>query len=302
MAKEFKYVPRFAENEVKRDNLVDFLSSLEISKKYNEKLQRERIENFPEYFLFSNIYRSCSEIIRNESVLEDRNVKARVHTLVTTSSLSEDLAFIAGNVDGVTESLRNKITSFGNEGDFDSLKKAATTWEKTDKEISSMVDKLRTIIQNNLEQGFGTPRQLRDYENTKLQNATDEVKTLYFEKEKTIQEISEHFKVRQPLVQDLVFELIEENLLENIEDIQSKLNDGVNRNDLAQAYKTSRKRIGAFIEKNKLVIEKKKQEKQEVKSEKAEDAKTTTVEDTKAKTKTTKTADAADEKATETKK
>ncbi|WP_457748761.1 hypothetical protein [Sulfurimonas sp.] len=263
MAINFKRLPRFAKNETKRENLIEYISSLDVSKKFDKKTKRERIGNTNEYFLFNNLYNSCSEIIRNENILADRNTKAKVHTLITTSGLSNDLAFIADNIDGVTESLRTKITAFGNESDFASLKEAATAWEDTSKEITSLVEQLRTIVETNLEKGYGSPRQLRSYESKKINDKKDDVKKLYFSDGKTTQEIAEKFGVRHGLVQLLVDELIDEHLIENADKIKAKLEENISRNDISKEFKTSRKKLAAFIAEKKLVEEKKPAEKKE---------------------------------------
>jgi len=255
MATDFKYIPRYADNTEKRENIVGFINSLEISKKYDKNTKRDRIVNIPEYFLFSNIYNSCSEIIRNESVLADRNAKARVHTLVTTSSLSDDLAFVASNIDGVAEALRMKVTAFGNESDFESLKKAVDTWEKTNKEITSVVEQLRNIVETNLEQGYGSPRQLRAYENKKVDENAESIKKLFFIDGKTEQEIAEQFGVRTGLVQVAIQDLTDEYLLENIETIKEKLAQNTPRADIAKDLKVSKKKLAAFITDKKLVDE-----------------------------------------------
>jgi hypothetical protein len=296
MATNFKRLPRYANNEVKRDNLVEFVSSLEISKRFDKKTKRERIENINEYFLFNNLYNSCSEIIRNENILADRNTKAKVHTLITTSTLSNDLAFIADNVDGVTESLRDKITAFGNESDFTSLKEAAATWENTNKEIASLVEQLRTIVETNLEKGYGSPRQLRAYESKKINDKKDEVKKLYFSDKKTTQEIAEKLSVRHGLVQLVVDELTDEYLLENIDKIKAKLEENISRVDIAKEFKVSRKRLATFITDKKLIeekkpVEKKDEEPKKVTAKKAESKtaeKVKTATKTKTDTKTTK--------------
>ena len=254
MATKFERLPRFAKNEKKQTNLTKFIASLEVSKKIDEKTKKERIVNFEEYFLFNSIYNSCSEIIRNENLLSDRNIKTRVHTIVTTSNLSDDLAFIANNIDGVTESLRNKVAEFGNANDFTALKEAATAWEKTSKEVATSVEKLRVIVETNLDKGYGSPRQLRAYESKKINAKKDEVKKLYFEEDKTTKEIAETYKVRHGLVQLLVDELIDEKLLQNIDSIREKLAEkSISRNDLAKEFKTSRKKLATFIEENELI-------------------------------------------------
>jgi len=255
MATDFKYIPRYADNNEKRENLVVFLNSLEISKKYDTNTKRDRIVNVPEYFLFSNIYNSCSEIIKNESVLADRNAKARVHTLVTTSNLSDDLAFIASNIDGVAEALRMKVTTFGNENDFESLKKAVDTWEKTNKEIISVVEQLRNIVETNLEQGYGSPRQLRAYENKKVDENLESIKKLFFIDGKTEQEIAEQLGVRPGLIKVAVIELADQHLLENIEAIKEKLMQNTPRADIAKDLRVSKKKLAAFIADKKIADE-----------------------------------------------
>lgn len=256
MAANFKRLPRFADSRKKQENLIEYVSSLEVSRTFDKKIKKDRINNISEYFLFNDIYGSCAEIIRNENVLADRNVKTRVHTLVTTSNLSDDLAFIADNIDGVSESLRDQITAFGNESDFESLKKTAGAWEKTSKEINSLVDQLKKIVETNLEQGYGSPRQLRTYESKKINDKKDEVKKLYFNDGKTTQEIAEKFGVRHGLVQLLIDELANEYLVENIDKIKEKLDANISRNDIAKEFKTSRKKLASFIDDKKLVEKK----------------------------------------------
>lgn len=297
MAANFKRLPRFAKNEAKQGNLVEYISSLEVSKTFDKKTKRERINNISEYFLFNNLYNSCAEIIRNENILADRSTKARVHTLVTTSNLSDDLAFIADNIDGVTESLREKITAFGNESDFESLKKTAGAWEETSKEIASLVEQLKTIVETNLEQGYGSPRQLRSYESKKINDKRDEVKKLYFSDDKTTQDIAEKIGVRHGLVQLLIDELMEEHLAENIEKIKERLDENISRNDIAKEFKTTRKKLAAFIDDKELA-----KKKDETVEKKAESKTETTVKpkSTTAKTATKTTAKKTTAKKTET--
>ncbi|WP_152184450.1 hypothetical protein [Sulfurimonas indica] len=257
MAQKFKYIPRFADNTEKRDNLVEFISSLEVSKTYDTKAKRERIDNIQEYFLFSSLYRSSEEIIRNEDIITDRNANARVHTLVTTTKLSDDLAFIAGNIDGVIDSLRTKVTTSGNESDFKALNQAVKIWEDTNKKVTAAAEQLKTIVEANLEQGYGSSRQLRAYESKKINEKIDEIKKLFFTDNKTTQEIADTYGVRHGLVQVIVAELIEENLLNNIEVIREKIASGVKRDELVKEYKTSKKKMTEFVKNNNLLPEKK---------------------------------------------
>jgi hypothetical protein len=283
MATTFKHLPRFADSKVKKENLIDFVSSLEVSKKFDKKAKKERIVNIEEYFLFNNLYNSCSEIIRNENVLADRNTKANVHTLITTSSLSNDLAFIAENIDGVTDSMRSKIATFGNESNFELLTQAAKSWEETSKQVSSLVEQLRTIVETNLEQGYGSPRQLRAYQSKKLNNKREDVKKAYFEDKKTTKEIAEQIGVRHGLVQLLVDELIDEHLHEKTDEIKKRLEENISRSDIATEFRTSRKKLAKFIADNGLL------DTDKAKAEKTQAAKKTTA----SKTAETKKATAA---------
>ena len=242
----YKRLPRFASNEAKKRNIVDFIDSMEVTKTKDGK-----IKDFKDFFLFSNIATSVDEIMRNEDLLDDRNIKTSVHTLVSSSKTSRDLAYIAENIDSVLESIRDQVARFGNESDFKALTEAAKTWEETQKSVETQIEKLKSVIDSSLEKGYGSRFQLRKYEYTKFENNKAEIEKLLNSK-KEAAEIADKLGVKIGFIQDLDIELGRKRLEENRDSIKKKLLDSTPRQEIADELRVSKKRLNKFITDNKL--------------------------------------------------
>jgi len=242
---KFKFLPRYAAQNAKQDNLVEFMQSMQTGKK------DERIIDFEDFFLFGNIYESCTEIIRNKDLLANRDVKARVHTFVSSTKTSNDLAYVAENIDGVLESLRSHVSIFGNEGDFIKLQEAAKAWEDMNKETETLIKKLKTLIDTNLGKGYGNRQQLKTLEYKTFNDKTDEVQKL-LDSGKTVAEITEKLNLKYSLVEKFNSELLDKKLKENSAIIKVKLAENVSRLALAEEMGVTKTRLSKFITTNKL--------------------------------------------------
>lgn len=246
---EFKYIPKYGTNIAKQTNIVNFLQSLNVKKSNDRK-----IENYNDFFLFQHLYTSSSEIIRNEEILSNKNIKSRVHTLITTSKASDNLAFIAANIDGVIDSLRTNVMSFGNDSNFENMDKATITWKKTNKEVETLVKKLKEIIENNLKDGYGNRYQLKRYESKKLDENKDEILKLFFNENKTAEDISEKLTIKKNVLDEHINKLIDANLLKNKDTIIKRIESGDKRIDIASDYKASKNKLNKFFSANKITI------------------------------------------------
>jgi hypothetical protein len=247
MAKEqFKFLPRHIDNKVKRKNLIAYLESMDIDKK------DDRINNFEDFFLFSNLYNSCTEIMRNEDALSDRNIKSRVHTIVSSSTTSSDLAYIADNIDGVIGSMREQIAKFGNEDDFEKLGETAKAWEKASEDAKTHIAKLKEIVDTNLKNGFGTRFQLKRLERQEFEEKKDEVEKL-LNAGKTPSEIGIELSLKTGYIMNFESELVESRLNTNIELIKTKMVENVSRLDIADELNVTKNRLSKFISDKQLV-------------------------------------------------
>lgn len=269
--KKFTYLPRFADNESKQKNIVDFIASMNVGKK------NDKINDFGDFFLFNNLYNSCAEIMRNEDTLADRNIKSTVHTIVSSSKISSDLAYIAENVDGVIESMREQSSKLGNEGKFDEMSAVAKAWEKMSKDIEVQSKKLKDLIDSNLQKGYGSRYQLKKLEKQKFEANKDKIEEL-LSSEKSASEIASELDIKPGFIMNFESELIDNKLNSNIALIKTKIAENVSRADIAEEFKVSRKRLANFITEKKLAdvakpkaksVPKKKQE-AKPKAEKAE--------------------------------
>lgn len=247
MREEFKNLPRFAEEKAKQENISGFLGSLNLAKTKDNK-----IADYADHFMFRNLYTACSQIIRNEDILSDRNIKTSIHTIVSSSSASSDLAYIAENIDGVMEAMRNQVTAYGNDGDFAKLTETAKAWENANKEVESFISKLKTIVDNNLEKGYGSRSQLRRLEYSKFEDKKPEIEKLFMDG-KTSSEIAEQLKVKNGMVQNFTSELIGKKLDINLDKIKAQLESNNSRVAIATDLGVSKNRLNKFIAENNLV-------------------------------------------------
>ncbi len=291
---QFKFLPRYFAQDAKKKNIIAFIESLDTSKK------DDKIAIFEDYFLFGNLYESCNEIMRNKDILANRDIKARVHTVVASTKTSNDLAYVAENIDGVLESLRNQVSTYGTEGDFVKLQEAAKVWEKMNSDTVALVEKLKALIDTNLKKGFGSRQQLKSLEYKTFNDQIAEVEKLLVAGS-TPAEVAEKLNVKAGFVEKFSAELIEKTLNQNTANIRTKLSANINRQEIADELKVSRTRLNKFITQKKLApIAKKKeapvkQAKKEKNNKETKAEPKTTVE---AKVKTeTKTANAAETKA-----
>lgn len=295
MAKtEFKYLPRFADNESKQKNLVDFMASMNVGKK------DDKINDFGDFFLFNNLYNSCAEIMRKKEALADRNIKSTVHTIVSSSKTSNDLAYIADNFDGVIESMREQVAKFGNESDFTKLAEAAKAWEKVNKDAELLSNKLKELVDSNLQKGYGTRYQLKQLERQNFEAKKDEVEEL-LNSGKTPSEIASTLDLKAGFIMNFESELIERKLNNNITLIKNKIAENVNRADIAEELNVSKNRLSKFISDKKLVDAAKPKAKTVAKQKQEPTTKVKPANETKpakAKTDTKPTADKTDTKAT----
>jgi len=246
---DFKYLPRFANNESKQKNIVDFIASMNVGKDRDNK-----INDFGDFFLFNNLYNACSEIIRNEDILADRNIKTNVHTIVSSSKISNDLAYLAENIDGVIESMRDQVAKFGNNNEFDKLTEAAKAWEKATKDTEAQIAKLKDLVDSNLEKGYGSRFQLKKLEKQKFEEKKDEIEKL-LTSGKTPSEIANELDIKTGYIMNFESELIENKLKDNIELIKTKIAENVSRADIASELNVSKNRLAKFISSRKLIDE-----------------------------------------------
>ena len=280
---QFKFLPRFADNKAKQANIVNFLESLDTSKKTDGK-----INNFEEFFLFSNLYNSCNEIMRNREILNDRDVKTAVHTIVSSSKTSNDLAYVAENIDGVLDSLRSKATSLGTEGNFEKLQETVKVWEETDKKAAKLINDLKSLVDENIEKGYGSKSQIRKFEYTKFEKNTAEVEKM-LQDGKTTEEIASALDLRAGYIEKFKSEMIDKILKSSIENIKQKIADNVSRQEIADELKVSKNRLNKFIAEKKL---------NQITQKPAKDKKAEKVTKPAKATKAAKTATSAEKKST----
>lgn len=255
MSRNFKRFGRFEPSIDKSKELVKTLQSLNLKVDEND-----RPLNYEDMKLSSRIYEAALEIIMNEDVLNDRTIKAGVQTIVTTSAVSRDVAYIAENIDGILESMRNKVTECGDGNDFAELTKTAKEWETAHKEVSAAVEKLKKLIDTSIEKGFGTRRQLS-------RAASERFKVNIPEIEKMIDagtapdEVAEKFNVRVSHVENHISQYTNQKLIENKTMIAEKIKENVARTTIAEELKVSHKKLNAFIAEHKLAVQPKTEKK-----------------------------------------
>lgn len=220
---ELRRLPKYAQPSEKQKALIAFIESLDLSTKPHPTTKKPQLVNYADYITLNAMFNSCNIIAEKQADLSDRDVKAKAQTLVTSSMLSQNLAFIAGNVDGIIESMKNNIAIFGNEGNFASLTQAAEAWKSTSEEITKLAEQLKTKIEENLEKGYGTSQQIKAYNKQKSLEKKDEIKDLFFAKKKTVDEIATKLKIKDTFIQTVVNDLIDENIKENIKTSRNKL-------------------------------------------------------------------------------
>lgn len=258
---ELNYAPKYAQPKTKQEDLVEYISSLDTSSRKNKKTKKEQFNNFDDIVVLNALHSACKTISNRSSSITDRDERAKVQTVVTSSNLSQKLAFITANVDGITESIKKNVTQLGNAGDFTAFGEAAKVWEKTNKDIEDLAEKLVKIINANLEKGYGSPSQLRAYQYKKVNDSKDEIKKALLVDKKPVEEIAKAHSVSTGVIMNIAEEITNENLKANTEDIKAKINEGVSRADIATEYAVSKKRLATFIKDNKLGNEPAKQEK-----------------------------------------
>ncbi|WP_294965630.1 hypothetical protein [Sulfurimonas sp.] len=246
--KEFKNLPRNVSHVDKMKNVTDFLGSLNVSLD-----SKEKIENYSDYYLFQNLYNSISEIMRNKDLLDDRNIKTNVHTIVSSSSSTNDLAYIAGNLDSVMDSMRSQISFQGTAGDFKKVTETAASWEKANKESTAHVEKLKTIVDTNLKKGFGSRFQLRKLDYATFEENKPQIEIL-LNSGKSIDDVVTELKIKKNLVEDFSIKLDGKRLNENIESIKEKISENISRVDIAAEYKVTKSRLNKFLTANKLAV------------------------------------------------
>ena len=245
-----KKTERNATESEKKNNIINFLKELDVSRN-NET---NRINNIEDFLIFKPILRAIEEIERNKTDILNFDTDARVHTFVTTSTSSTNLAHVAQNVDGVFETLIKNSTKLGSDGDIESSIANLKVLESGTKEVVKASQTVFKFITSQLEKGNATRFQLRNYEIEKAFNEQDKIVSALVAK-KSIVAIADELSLDEFAVRMVKGRSSQELLLTQKDEIQKRLDEKVSKKSICNEFDVQGKELNIFIKEQNLKYE-----------------------------------------------